>query len=331
MNQAGLAALVAAVIGAVLFKRYPFPGADPLLQLVLAFKPYVWHMFRWSWTVMLFTTSWIGCSALLSLLFIFTTGQKKKLAGKLPPFPISDGPVQVVMGELHHERRWGAAEVPRWLTIPDRGLFTGMAIFGAVGTGKTSCCMRPYAKQILQYRADDPVRKIGGIVLEVKGDFCDQVKAMLTKVKREDDYVEISLASKYSYNPLHNDLDAFALAYSIAGLLNNLYGRGKEPFWQQAYTNVVKFVILLHKVVDGYVTLFQVYECVINPKKLSDKIAEGEQMFAGIAAEMAPPAYIVIDPLLYIRHDVLADLQWETIDKGMRTPYTKDMESLLEK
>src|SRR2546430_12721654 len=35
---------------------------------------------------------------------------------------------------------------------------------------------------------------------------------------------------------------------SIASLLNNLFGKGKEPFWQQAYTNLVKFIILLHKV-----------------------------------------------------------------------------------
>ena len=48
--------------------------------------------------------------------------------------------------------------------------------------------------------------------------------------------------SEYRYNPLHNDLDAYALAYSIASLLNNLFGKGKEPFWQQAYTNLVKFI-----------------------------------------------------------------------------------------
>jgi hypothetical protein len=62
-----------------------------------------------------------------------------------------------------------------------------------------------------------------------------------------EDYIEISLDSEYCYNPLHNDLDAYALAYNIASLLNNLFGRGKEPFWQQAYTNLVKFIILLHK------------------------------------------------------------------------------------
>ena len=80
--------------------------------------------------------------------------------------------------------------------------------------------------------------------------------------------VEVSLTSPYRYNPLHNDLDAYALAYNIATLMTNLFGRGKEPFWQQASTNLVKFVILLHQTLDDYVTLFQVYEHVINPDKL---------------------------------------------------------------
>src|SRR5438094_2089397 len=68
-------------------------------------------------------------------------------------------------------------------------------------------------------------------------------------------------------------------AYGIASLLNNLFGRGKEPFWQQAYTNLVKFIILLHKVNYDYVTLFDVYECAINPDKLELKIKEGERLF----------------------------------------------------
>jgi hypothetical protein len=63
--------------------------------------------------------------------------------------------------------------------------------------------------------------------------------------------------------------------------MTNLYGRGKEPFWQQASTNLVKFVILLHQVLDDYVILFQVYEHVINPDKLRTRIQEGETRFTG--------------------------------------------------
>jgi hypothetical protein len=85
---------------------------------------------------------------------------------------------------------------------------------------------------------------------------------------------------RFRYNPLHNDLDAYALAYGIATLMTNLFGKGKEPFWQQASTNLVKFVILLHQVLDDYVTLFQVYEHVINPDRLRALIVEGERRIA---------------------------------------------------
>ena len=47
---------------------------------------------------------------------------------------------------------------------------------------------------------------------------------------------------------------AYALAYGIATLMTNLFGRGQEPFWQQASTNLVKFVILLHQILDSYVS-----------------------------------------------------------------------------
>ncbi len=115
----------------------------------------------------------------------------------------------------------------------------------------------------------------------MKGDFCRKVKQILDRHGRGDDYIEISLDSEFRYNPLHNDLDAYALAFNIASLLNNLFGRGKEPFWQQAYTNLVKFIILLHKVAYDYVTLFNVYECAISPPLLDQRIHEAEEIILG--------------------------------------------------
>ena len=156
-----------------------------------------------------------------------------------------------------------------------------MLILGAVGTGKTSGCMYPYVNQLLAWNADRPDQKVGGLVLEVKGDFCAQVREILRRHGREDDYVEIGLDSAYCYNPLHNELEPYALAYSIATLLNNLYGRGKEPFWQQAYTDLVKFVILLRKVVDGYTTLSEVYHYAVDESLIERDLQRGEQLFNG--------------------------------------------------
>src|SRR5260221_2039648 len=141
--------------------------------------------------------------------------------------------------------------------------------------------MYPIAEQILAYRADDTAKRIGGVILEVKGDFCRKVQNILAAHGRSEDYIEIGLDSEYRYNPLHNDLDAYALAFNIASLLNNLFGKGKEPFWQQAYTNLVKFIILLHKASYNYVTLFDVYQCAISPEKLEKTIHEAEQKIGG--------------------------------------------------
>ena len=115
---------------------------------------------------------------------------------------------------------------------------------------------------------------------------CSKLKATsVCKVKvdfgqchgRADDYIEIGLDSEWAYNPLDNDLEGYALAYGIASLLNNLFGKGKDPFWQQAYTNLVKFVIILHQVGFGYVTLFDVYESAISAQVLERKIRQAEE------------------------------------------------------
>jgi hypothetical protein len=135
------------------------------------------------------------------------------------------------------------------------------------------------AEQLIAYKANDTAKRIGGLVLEVKGDFCHQIHEIASRNDREEDYVEVGLNSEYRYNPLHNNLDSSALAYSVAALLNNLYGRGKEPFWQQAYTNMLQHIIVLHKVLYDYVTFFDVYECAISPPKLEKRIEEGKRKF----------------------------------------------------
>jgi hypothetical protein len=278
---------------------------------------------------MLFTTPALCFAGIFSLVYIFAGSNSRHPKGKLPPFPVSgdSSPLQLVIGEVHHPRKPQQVDNPRWLIIPDRGLFTGIAVFGAIGSGKTSAALRPFATQILSWRSEDKTRCVGGIVLEVKGDFCHQVKDILTNARREEDYIELSMDGSYRYNPLHNDLDAFALAYSIASLLNQLYGKGKEPFWQQAYTNLVKFIIVLHKVVDGYCTLFHVYECAIDPDRLKQKISEGEAMFAGATEQQA---YIVIDALVYLAHEELAESKWESLELGMRTDYSDELAAVLD-
>src|SRR6266478_354771 len=279
-----VACLLAAATGMTLYFRVPFPDENIFLRVMALRSPSIFYFVKYSYTLFLFSTPYIGYSILLSGVYIFTLKADHRIrAGRLPLFPAPQkrNELFLVLGEVHNPRKQAPAENPQWLVIPERGLFTGVAVLGAIGSGKTSCCMYPFAEQILAYRAGDTERRIGGLVLEVKGDFCHRVKEILARHGRAEDYIEISLDSKYRYNPLQSDLDAYALAYNIASLLKNLFGRGKEPFWQQAYTNLVKFIILLHKVAYDYVTLFNVYECAISPPLLEQRIHEAEELVMG--------------------------------------------------
>ncbi len=279
-----LAALLAMATGAYLFYRFPFPGEQIFLHVVAIRAPHVFLSFKYLFTIFLFTTPYMFYATLLSGLYIFTLRADWRIRpGRLPRYldPRKRSDLFLVVGEVHHPRKAIPSKAPFWLTIPERGLFTGIAIFGAIGSGKTSCGMYPFAEQILAYKAEDREKRIGGLILEVKGDFCKKVQGILATHGRDEDYVEIGLDSEYRYNPLHNDLDAYALAFNIASLLNNLFGKGKEPFWQQAYTNLVKFIILLHKVAYDYVTLFDVYQCAISPPLLEERIQEAEEIVMG--------------------------------------------------
>ena len=327
-----IAGVLALGAGLAISTLYPFPESNVFLRVIAIRAPEAYLSFKYLTLAMDYAAPWLAFSVILSGVYIFTLKLRRpdKL-GRLPryPEPQKRDKVFLVAGEVHHPRRPTPSSNPQWLVIPERGLYTGIAILGAVGSGKTSCCMYPFANQILAYQAHDRAKRIGALMLEVKGDFCHQIRGILKRYRREEDYIEIGLDSGYCYNPLHNDLDAYGLAYSIASLLNNLFGKGKEPFWQQAYTNLVKFIILLHKTAFNYVTLFDVYYCAISPVVLEEKIKQAEEM-------LLDRHLVVIAKSIYQeRIEALVDFDFEPTDGDgepqYRAPATAEIERHLRK
>jgi len=327
-----IAGVLALGAGLAISTLYPFPESNVFLRVIAIRAPEAYLSFKYLTLAMDYAAPWLAFSVILSGVYIFTLKLRRpEKLGRLPryPEPQKRDKVFLVAGEVHHPRRPTPSSNPQWLVIPERGLYTGIAILGAVGSGKTSCCMYPFANQILAYQAHDRAKRIGALMLEVKGDFCHQIRRILKRHRREEDYIEIGLDSGYCYNPLHNDLDAYGLAYSIASLLNNLFGKGKEPFWQQAYTNLVKFIILLHKTAFNYVTLFDVYYCAISPVVLEEKIKQAEEM-------LLDRHLVVIAKSIYQeRIEALVDFDFEPTDSDgepqYRAPATAEIERHLRK
>ena len=215
------------------FVRRPFPMLDenPLLDLVDYHTPtfYGWVML-WYYASP-FVAVMLAGLILMSVWKVWLEGHGRDFAtfGGLPVWPLS--PRQkapaIVIGEVHHPVEAREIFNPSWLTIPERGLYTGVAIFGAVGSGKTSACMHPFARQLLSWQAANSQMRAAALVLEAKGDFCHDIRRILADAGREKDYIELGMKSRWQWNPLSAWwLDSYSLAYTVSSLLNQLFGKG---------------------------------------------------------------------------------------------------------
>ncbi len=278
-----LLAVLAVVV--VVWVRWPFPeaGSDPFVALLAWHSPRL-HAAMHAWHYLAPAITLVGAWSVAVAIgrVWFPRVRRRRGAGRLPPWPVgeTDPAPAVVVGEQHHPVADREEPDPRWLTLPERGLYTGVLVCGAIGSGKTSACMRPFARQLLGWQAGDSTKRMAGLVLEVKGDFCHQVRAILEDAGRAEDYVELGLGGRWRWNPLGDHrLDSYSLAYTIATLINQLFGRSKEPFWQQAYVNLVRWIIELHRLLpDRWVTLREVYRCTLEPERIRQKIAAVEAL-----------------------------------------------------
>ena len=289
---AGLAASAAGVRAL----RAPFPasGDNPFLDLLRFNDPAIHAAVRAWYLAAPAVAVLLAGSLLLSVRRVwFEPRARARRPGTLSPWPASptDPEPSLVIGELHHPTALRESGRPSWLTIPEAGLYTGILVVGAVGSGKTSACMHPFATQLLSWQAGRPDRRAAALVLEVKGDFCHGVRRILEEAGRGEDYVEIGLGGSWQWNPLDDPLlDTYSLAYSISTLINQLFGKSREPFWQQAYTNLVRWIIELHRLLPGgWVTLRDVYRCTIDAELFARRIQETKDL-----AEKASPEYVVI-------------------------------------
>ncbi len=308
----------AALAWAASSRPFPASGANPILDLIAIEDPAAYRVIR-AWFLVAPGAAVFGSVLLITGAWRVwiesrrTSGRRGR--GVLPPWPAdpADDAPSLVVGELHHPVVPAEIVQPEWLTIPEKGLYTGLAIFGAIGTGKTSACMNPFARQLLGWQAGDETKRAAALVLEVKGDFCYDIHDILTTAGRERDYIELGIGGRWQWNPLDSDLDSYSLAYTVATLLNQLFGRSKEPFWQQAYTNLVRWIIELHRALpDPWCTLRDVYRCAIDPKRFARTIEKARRN-----AGLVPPNTLELDGGIWKQHYATLDAwDWKPAGPG---------------
>ena len=165
--------------------------------------------------------------------------------------------------------------------IPESGLYQNFLITGTIGTGKTSSAMYPFTEQLIKYNALHPDKKLGILILDVKGNYFKQVKQFARKYNIEKDILEISLNSKVRYNPLYKpNLNPLILANRLKTILLLFSENNSESFWLDKAEQVIAECIKLCRLYNnGYVTFIELHKLITEPNYYNSKIEILKKLF----------------------------------------------------
>ena len=167
------------------------------------------------------------------------------------------------------------------IAIPEKSLYQNILITGTIGSGKTSCCMYPFTKQLMAYHSQDPSSKLGMLILDVKGNYCKNVLQFATMSNRLDDVLVLNLSGNITYNPLDKpNLKPSILANRLKTILTLFSPHTSESYWLDKVETVlceaIKFCRLYN---HGYVTFLELHRLVTVPNYFMDQLELVKKLF----------------------------------------------------
>ena len=165
--------------------------------------------------------------------------------------------------------------------IPESGLYQNFLITGTIGSGKTSSAMYPFSRQLLEFNSNNKDKKIGMLILDVKGNYYKQIRQYVKKYNLEQDLIVLELGSNVYYNPLHKpNLKAQVLANRLKTILLLFSENNSESYWldkaEEVLTECIKLCRLYN---NGYVTFTELHKLVTIPDYYKEKIKDLRNLF----------------------------------------------------
>lgn len=181
----------------------------------------------------------------------------------------------------------GTNENNELIEINENGLYQNIFITGTIGSGKTSSAMYPFTKQLMEYKALTK-EKIAMLILDVKGNYCNQVLEFAKSCERENDVIIIDLLHNFKYNPLDKpNLKAIVLANRLKTILTLFNKNNSESYWLDKAEQVISECIKLCRLYNnGYVNFTEIHNLIMSKDYYYEKISITREMFkSGIFKE----------------------------------------------
>ena len=219
----------------------------------------------WLGVKMLFAASYLIVSILLTGKLEKVIEKKRRKNGKKIGMAnsLTDDSLSVLIGKCGEER----------IVIPEKGLYQNMLVTGTIGSGKTSSAMYPITEQLIKWNALDDSKKIGMLVLDVKGNYYSQVCKYAEKFNRMDDVVVIEINGKHTYNPLDKpSIMSSVLANRLKIIMELFSGNTSESYWVDKSEQILNEAIKLCRMYnDGYVSFDELHHLIISKEYFEEK------------------------------------------------------------
>ena len=144
-----------------------------------------------------------------------------------------------------------------------------------LGLGKTSSAMYPFTKQLIEFSHSNHKKKIGMLILDVKGNYYRKVLEYAQTYNRLDDIIVIEVNGKIKYNPLHKpELKPYVIANQLKTILTLFSPNNSESYWldkaEEVLREAIKFCRLYN---SNYVTFDEIHKLITQEDYYSEKVA----------------------------------------------------------
>lgn len=158
--------------------------------------------------------------------------------------------------------------------LPEKSLYQNILITGTIGTGKTSSAMYPFTKQLIKYKNCNKEKKLGMLILDVKGNYYKKVLEFASDFNRLNDIIVIELNGNYKYNPLHKpNLKPSVIANRLKTILLLFSKNNSESYWIDKASQILEEAIKLCRLYNNnYVTFIELHKLITEKNYYLEKV-----------------------------------------------------------
>lgn len=192
----------------------------------------------------------------------------------------------------------GAKHGEEDLHLSLNSMYQNVLITGSIGSGKTSGAISNITSSLISMG-------FGGLILDAKGNFVNNVKIMCKKHGRTKDLQIISNTSNCYFEILDNNITAFELASRLRHVIELLSpNNNSDTYWLDKVENVLQNMLILMDYLEDKRSMLELHQLVTSKDYLEQKLTEaGEKLLENVPDDKT--CFELNNVILFLKNEFL--------------------------